>query len=235
MTIPDDHLRACGEHGLVSHHDHKCPACATEIEARPNAVRNESFNDLHMRRNPTESQLHDLTPMLEEEADRVGGEAYIAVAEASGGHDGGGAYMGNAAGYTMQERWFNVAAIEYGNSQREVFKDRDQTEDAIETLRAGDQLVEVPEYEFDRVAPKRWEGIGVFHLYKMDARRVDDHTTAILIGAPSGNRYSKARRDLGRAAENWDLDIRTVSKSKDYLGNTEGLIEVTIPEGDDGE
>lgn len=230
MTIPRDHLRACPDHRLVSTREHACPACATGIEARPDAVKNEHFTDLHMRQQPTEEQLHELAPLLEEEADRVDGAAYIAVAEAAGGEEGGGSFMGNAAGYTMQERWFNVAVIEYGNHQRKVLKDSGETEEALEHLKREDRLIEVPSYEFDRLDPEQWEGIGMFHLYKQDARRVDDETLAILIGAPSGSRYKKARRDLGRAADPWDLDIRTISKDQDWLGNTEALIEVSIPE-----
>lgn len=233
MTIPDNHLRACPDHRLVSTTDHTCPACATGIEARPDAVRTVSFTDLHMRRNPTEEQLRELAPLLEEEADRVDGAAYVAVAEASGGEEGGGAFMGNAAGYTMQERWFNVAVIEYGHSQREVFKDRIETEDAIETLREGEPLVEVPEYDYDRLDTERWAGIALPFVYKIDRRRVDRETMAVLIGSPGSTPYSKARRELGRVARDWDLDIRTVSKKEDIYGNVEALIEVSIPNGDE--
>lgn len=235
MTIPKNHLRACSEHRLVDDRDHTCPACVTGIEARPDAVADVHFTDLHMRQQPRDDQLHELAPLLEAEADRVeGGAAYIAVAEASGGDEGGGAFMGNAAGYTMQERWFNVAVIEYGHSQRETFMDTTSTGDAIETLKAGDPLVEVPEYEFDRLDPEQWIGPGSFHLYKQDARRVDDERLAVLIGAPNESRYKKARKELGLVADNWDLKIRTVSKKADWLGNTEALIEVSIPGRDDG-
>lgn len=233
MTIPSNHLRACPDHRLVDAKDHRCPACVTDIDARPDAVSDESFAPIHMRRRADDDLLHELAPLLEAEAERVDGEAYIAVGEVSGGEDGGGAFMGNAAGYTMQERWINVAVIEYGNSQRAVYKDSPQVEDALETLRAGDPLVETPEYDFDRLDPDIWAGVGAYHLYKCDFRRVDADRLAVLIGAPNGSRYSKARKELSRAADDYDLDIRTVSKDEDWRGNMEALIEICIPDTDD--
>lgn len=224
--IPSEHLRACPDHRLVHDREHACPGCTVGAIAKPDAVSDEHITDLHLRQQIESDTFERLMPLLEEEADRVDGEAYVAVAEMDAG-DSGGAFIEEAAGYTAQERWFNVAVIEYGKTQRDVIKRDHKAREAIEKLEGGEPYVEVPEYEGDRLDGDEWAAIVAPRVYKYSYGRVDDDTLAILIGSPGESVYQKARRSLTHYGEQIDATVRTVEKREDWRGNVEALIEVT--------
>lgn len=226
MTIPSNNLRACPDHRLVADRDHACPACAGGSEPRPDAVSGHEFTTTDLREQIDSETLQRLMGLLEDEAERIDGEAYVAVAEVDSGTSAG-AYIEGAAGYTEQERWFNVAVIEAWNRRRVIARNQTAT-NTIETLEDGEPLIEEPEYNFDRLDPDEWKPVVAPHIYKFASGRVDDETLAIVIGSPKPTYYKHARKQMSSCAETLQCSVRTIEKQEDVLGNVEALIEVTI-------
>ena len=124
-VIPRDHLRACHEHGVVAERNAPCPCCQTNIEARPGGFNGyTSSEDLRWHIEP--DTMLELLPLVEEFVDDEGLEAWVAVAELD--------KKQLPAGYTQQERWYNVVCISGTVSVKYLMHDS-QARETIENLR----------------------------------------------------------------------------------------------------
>lgn len=125
-----DHLRACEVHGTIgggAGGSGLCPACATDvdIEVRRDDVLRAKPLDLQWA---VESEtLVELIPLvLEYLEDRGEGPAWLAMAEVR--------KRMLPAGYTEQERWFNVLRYRFGSMDKTIMREENARE-TIETLR----------------------------------------------------------------------------------------------------
>lgn len=210
--ISKDHLRACSDHGVVAPRGHedwtgeRCPVCETDAEARPGAVSDVEFTDLDMRWQIEPDTMVDLLSALATDAERQDiGPVYVAVAEITERQ------VRNAAGYTVQERWFNVAVAETGNSTREIIKHNSDAMDAIETIQNGEHYLEPVEPSPGALEPNAWAGVVDPYATDVEYERVDETTLHIhMEGIPSDSAYSTARREIGHIAESDGLNVRTV-------------------------
>lgn len=129
MTIPRDHLRACPDHRLVDDRDHACPACTTGVEARPDEFMEESRppEPLDLQWHIEGETMQELLPLMETYLDdRDQGPLWVSVAELPEDL--------LPAGYTRQERWFNVVRYRWGARVKTMMHDESARE-TIETLR----------------------------------------------------------------------------------------------------
>lgn len=209
MTIPSDHLRACAEHGVVApDYDgtRRCPVCETDVEARPDAVADTEFIDTDMRLQVEPDTMAELLPLLAEDAGiQAIGPVYVAVAELSVSE------VRNAAGWTEQERFFNVAVAELGHGEREIIAREGDARDAIDTIKAGEDYLEPATVSDDALEPENWKGAVEPYAGSVEYARVDDDTLHVeMSGFPSDSAYSDARRELGVLADMRNVSIRTV-------------------------
>lgn len=164
---------------------------------------------------------------IEKDAERVDeGPIYVAVAEADAG-DGGGSFMGTAAGYTMQERWFNVAVAEYGNNQRKIIKHNSTAKDVIEIIESGDQWLESPDHGEWRLDPDEWMTVIYPYIREEDDvefERVDEDTLRIIIDVVNESIHEDLRREMGIMCDRVDLSIYTRNKGNRF---EESIIEVS--------
>lgn len=126
MTIPEDHIRACPEHRVVVESSDDCPCCATGVEARPEAYDGEvKQTDIrwHIEPDTMKEVLRLMEPYLD---DNDQGPMWVTVAELP--------KRQLPAGYTVQERWFNVIQYEWGSKVKTMVHESDAKE-TIETLR----------------------------------------------------------------------------------------------------
>ncbi len=206
--IPSNHLRRCPDHGVVNiteDGDRWCPCCELDVEARPSAVTDVSFTGTDRRRNITRDLMADLLRALQQDAERADvGPVYVAVAETT--------KEDLPAGYTHQERWWNVAVVETGNTSREVFKYRDDAHEAIQHIRDGGGYLEPSEPAHGLLDPGEWDPVVSPYCSEVKYTRVDSDTLHIqMTGFPSDNAYSEARRQIGVITDRSDLFVRTIS------------------------
>ena len=124
--IPEDHLRSCPDHNVVSDRDEECPCCVTGVEARPEDVITD-VKPIDLRWKIEPETMVEAIELIQEYLDDVGeGPLWIAVARLKRG------YL--PAGYTEQERWFNVLKYEFGSMEKTLVR-QDNAEETIETLR----------------------------------------------------------------------------------------------------
>lgn len=122
MGIPTDHLRACPEHGVVAETSDECPCCETSVEARPDAY-DSTVSQLDLRWQIEPDVLIELIRVMRPYlAEKDQGPMWVTVAELP--------ETDLAAGYTVQEKWFNVLQYEWGSMQKTIC----QNEDAKETI-----------------------------------------------------------------------------------------------------
>lgn len=134
MKIPKDHLRACPEHGVVAERGDDCPCCATGVEARPNAY-DEGINQLDLRWQIEPDTMKELLRLMEPYLDdNDQGPIWVTVAELPKSE--------LAAGYTEQERWFNVVQYRWG-SRLKTQSRQSNAKETIETLRENGYGTEV--------------------------------------------------------------------------------------------
>lgn len=129
MTIPADHLRACPDHRLVAQHDEECPACATGIEARPDEFEENQqhpVKPLDLRWKIESDTMIELIPLITEYIEDQGADPpWVSVAELD--------ETEMPAGYTRQERWFNVIRFASGATIKTIMTD-EQARTTIENL-----------------------------------------------------------------------------------------------------
>lgn len=126
MTIPKDHLRACPEHGVVAERGDDCPCCSIGVEARPEAY-DKPVGQLDLRWQVEPDTMKELLRLMEPYLDdNDQGPMWLTVAELPESE--------LAAGYTKQERCFNVIQYQWGSFVKTVCRQSD-AEDTIETLR----------------------------------------------------------------------------------------------------
>jgi hypothetical protein len=205
--IPKDNLRACREHEVVAPHETGCPVCQTDAEAAPKAASDRSFGDTDLRRRIEPQTLIDAIPRLIEDAERAGeGPVQVAVGEVSM------ETVRGAAGYTDQERWFNVIVIQVGNVSQQTLVREEQVEEALAAIEAGEGFVESPP---DAAASLNDEtglkAVVAPYVSAVECDRVDETTLHVTIETPSDNAYKQARRELGVIAKRSDLSIRTLN------------------------
>lgn len=217
--IPRDHLRACAEHGVVSPNDTSggdCPCCATGVEPRPNAVADKKFNHMDLRWQINPGTMTDLLPLLVMDAERVGaGPVYVAVAEISVEQVRG------AAGWTDQERWWNVAVVETGNGARKVIKHEEDAQEIIEEISETGGYLGPETVNKHQLTPKAWDGVPDIYAKDIDYEQPDDSTLLIhMDGFPSDNAYSEARQEIGQLAEGANLNVTTVEAGGKFSSAT---------------
>lgn len=223
MTIPTDHLRACTDHHVVAPPlEGGCPACQTGVEAQPAAVRNEKFTTLDMRWAIEGETMVKLLPLLEHDAAEQGiGPVYVSVAEISLND------VRSAAGYTDQERWFNVAVAETGENTRTIVKHESDALEAIETIEEENHYLEpadTPEQE--QLNPEAWYGV-VDPYCDVEYERVDEKTLRFHIANfPSDSAYKKARREIGQIAKSCNFTVKTVEAGGRW---EDGIVDVSVP------
>jgi hypothetical protein len=205
--IPKNHLRACHEHEVVAPNGAGCPVCQTDAEAAPTAASDNSFGDIDLRRRIEPQTLIDAIPRLIEDAERAGeGPVQVAVGEVSM------ETVRNAAGYTDQERWFNVIVVQVGNVSQQTLVRQEQVEEALAAIESGEGFVESPP---DAAASLNDEAglkaVVAPYVSDVEVERVDETTLHVTIETPSDNAYKQARRELGRSAAGLDLSVRTLN------------------------
>lgn len=126
MTIPKQHLRACPKHRVVAERGDDCPCCITGIESRPDAYDN-PISQLDLRWQVEPETMVELIPLMEEYLeDKNQGPMWVTVAELPKSE--------LAAGYTKQERWFNILQYRWGSFVKTICRESEASE-TIETLR----------------------------------------------------------------------------------------------------
>lgn len=223
--IANSHLRACPEHGVIAplredlDGKRHCPICETGAEARPDAATDIQFNQTDLRWQINPDTLVELLDALEQDTNREGvGPYYVAVAELERSE--------LAAGYTEQERWWNVVIAETGNTTREVFKHDSDAREAIEHINSGGEWLEAQTATHDHLNADPWKGVPEYYARDVDYERVDDDTLHIhMSGFASDNQYSEARREIGRIARAVNLSVRTVEAGGKW---SDATIEVSI-------
>lgn len=216
--IPKDHLHACPEHGVIAH-KHDCPVCVTEAITDPKAVREENFGQIDLRWQVEPDTMLDLLPLLIEDAERAGeGPVKVAVAQISKSE--------LAAGYTEQERWFNVPVVEVGNNSQMVIRHNGDAQEVIETLENGGEYVEAPEYDIDRLAPDYW--LDIIEMFVGDANKdvdvehPDDETIRFTVDVNNEVRHRQVYQELKSHAEIYDMSV--------YTRNAGGIFEDSVIE-----
>lgn len=128
MTIPSDHLRACPEHRLVSDRESPCPACETGVEARPDYFMEHEDHPVdvrHLQWQIKTDSMPVLLSLMNEYLEDKGWEGpWVSVAELDKER--------MPAGWTEQERWFNVVQYETSTMLKTIMNETS----ASETVRA---------------------------------------------------------------------------------------------------
>lgn len=221
-----NHLRACHEHAVVRPEGDDgalCPVCETDAEARPGAVDDIEFSDLDLRWQIAPDTMVELLDALLEDAEREGvGPVYVAVAEISKQE------VRHAAGYTDQERWWNVAVVETGTNSREVIRRQQDAREAIDAIREGDGYLEAAEVDHGHLKPQAWGGIADIYCREVEYEQVDETTLRIHMDRfPSDSAYSQARSEIGDVCDMVGLGVRTIQAGGQF---SEGVVEVFIDE-----
>lgn len=226
--IGTDHLLACGQHGVVKDHDAGCPCCEVGVEARPAALSDASFGEMDVRWQVEPETMHDLLRALQRDAvDQDLGPVYVAVGEVPE------QTIRGMAGYTVQERWFNVAVTEVGPGSVDVVKREQDAQNAIATIADDYNYLEPQEPAEQLLRPDEWEAVVAAYPIDVSFTRSDDGTTLTMeaSGFRSDSMYSKFRREIGTVATNAHLDVRTIEAGGRF---DDAVVEVSIP-GDGGD
>lgn len=126
MSIPEGHLRSCHEHGVVSERGDDCPCCIHGIEARPDGFE-DSVKPSKLRWQVEPETMLEVIPLMEEYLDDMDqGPMWVSVATVPKTH--------LPAGYTVQERWFNVLRYRW-ESWVKTLMIESNAQETIESLR----------------------------------------------------------------------------------------------------
>lgn len=222
--IPSNHLRACPEHGVVAptgrSGSSRCPCCETDTEARPKAVSGESFGQMDLRWQVEPDTMIELLPLLKQNA--VDADVYVSVAEIPEEE--------LAAGYTKQEKWFNVAVVEYSSTSRQIIRHDTQAQEAIGKIKSGVGYIERPEYKYDRLDPEEWKAIIAPYISSWEDVEFerDDNILTVTVNTPTDRAYTDLRREMGMVADNADVKIHTVEAGGRW---SEGVIRLEVEDG----
>lgn len=213
--MPSDHLRGCPEHGVVDKTEDGerwCPCCELGTESRPSAVSDVQFDGTDRRWNIGQDTMKGLLPALEKDAEREGvGPVYVAVAEITRNH--------LPAGYTPQERWWNVVVAETGNTSREVIKHVADAKEITEKIQGGGEYLEASEPAHALLNGEQWDPVLAPYCPTVSYTRADSETLHIkMSGFRSDSAYKNARRDIGKIAEGSDLFVRTINAGGSHEG-----------------
>lgn len=195
--IDADHLRSCREHRIVS--EEWCPVCATGAEA--GGTYDGSVNQQDRRWAPPEEKVRNYLPEIIESAEEAGGSVTVSIAELS--------RRELPAGYTPQERWFNV--IEIRNTDgvvEEAIKSGRELEDAAERIEAGEIDLSAPDYDH-LLDPEEWRMVFRMNAYEVEFERVEETRLRATAGVNSSSKHSKLRREVGTVAERMGLSVHT--------------------------
>ncbi|RLM68588.1 hypothetical protein [Halorubrum sp. Atlit-26R] len=195
--IDANHLRACREHRVVS--EEWCPVCATDAEA--DGTYDGSVGHIDRRRAPPEDQLRDHLSEIVEAAQDVGGRVTISVAELD--------KKELPAGYTPQERWFNVVEIRNTDGMvEETIKSGKDLENTAEQIEAGEIDLSAPDYDH-LLDPEEWRLVFRANAYEVEFERVEETRLRATAGVNSSSKHSKLRKEVGTVAERMGLSVHT--------------------------
>lgn len=208
--IAKDHLRACREHGVVADRG-VCPVCEIDgIEARPEAFSSRTFMDLDLRWQISHEVMMEGLPKLRDEAKELGhGAVFVAVGEVSV------KTVRNAAGYTDQERWFNVIGVEIKHDSDRCIKRDSDVRDIIETIDDGFQYLPTPSDTDRRLEPDEWMTVIAPYIDGEDGvefEMMNDDRLRMRLSVGSEEIHQIMRRDIGVVARNFGLKAYTRQK-----------------------
>jgi len=198
MSLIDaDHLRSCRKHRIVS--EEWCPVCATDAEA--GGTYDGSVNQNDRRWVLSEERVRNYLPEIVEAAQEAGGSVTISVAELS--------RRELPAGYTPQERWFNVVELRNaGDMVKEIIKSGSDLEDAAELIESGEIDLSAPDYEH-LLDPEEWRFVFRANAYEVELERVEETRLRATAKVNSSGKHSKLRKEVGTVAERMGLSVHT--------------------------
>lgn len=173
------------------------------MEARPEAFDGSlSATDLQWKvEGDTMLELVEAIQFDAQKHDDVG-DPFIAVAELSKSR--------LPAGWTRQERWFNVLGYRCGHRIEWVTKDREARE-AIEAVESGEGFIQPPEKDFDPLSPSEWSSIVGQYVEDYEFEREEDVLRLTAGPFASDSLYREMRRELGYVVrETTVFDIQTI-------------------------
>ncbi|MFC6770300.1 hypothetical protein ACFQDD_01960 [Halorubrum pallidum] len=195
--IDSKHLRSCTEHRVVS--EGWCPVCETDAE--PVGEYDGSVNQMDRRMAPDEEVVQDHLPGVVEAAEAAGGSVAVAVAMLP--------VKRLPAGYTRQERWFNVFEIrDPAGRVAKTLKSRSELKNATEQIESGAINLSAPDYDhlFD---PDEWRPVFSMKAREVEFERVEEKRLRATASVPSEHAHSQLRREVGTVAENEGLSVHT--------------------------
>lgn len=203
IMIPEDNLRACSEHGVVKDNGY-CPSCELSVEARPSAVSGESFGQVDLRWQIENDVMDELVSLLQRELEDQ--DLFISVAEVGEGD--------LAAGYTRQEKWFNVVVIAYSTNSREIISRNQNAMEVIEDIKNGDY--EVPEEEDSHwlLEPSQWKGVLGPYVrdFEEDVEFEEEESVLIMrVNVFDEDIHSELRREVGLVCSDYGASVSTVN------------------------
>lgn len=173
--------------------------CETDAEAA--GEYDGSVTHVDRRMSPTEEQVRDHLPGIVEAAEAAGGSVAVAVAMLS--------QKRLPAGYTRQERWFNVFEIRdpVGRVAKTV-KSRSELKNATEQIESGAINLSAPDYDH-LLDPDEWRPVFSMKAREVEFERVEETRLRATASVPSEHAHSQLRREVGSVAENEGLSVHT--------------------------
>ena len=209
--IPQNHLRACQEHQVVLTDNGDCPVCNTNATARPTAYKDTPSHITLRWKIEDETLLSALNKLCENTSDEV--DIFVSTAEIP--------REKLPAGYTPQERWFNIVGYVIHNEPTFI-KTQTEAKELLDSLNTPDSpFTDTRQNELD---PDKWRGIAEPYCTDVQIEQLDASTLEFTLDSPSDDLYSQARKELGVIARSEDLNITTKQAGDRW---TDGIIHIT--------
>lgn len=202
--IPEDHLRACPEHQLVSDHEDPCPACEADVGARPREGAPKTLTQEDLRWKMSTDEVLEAVQILEDDCE---GPVYVTVGEIPEDE--------LAAGYTKQEVWFNVVVAR--EEQPFAICNVSELRDARETYEGGEKVVPEMEDKSWILEPEEWKPVIHGYVFEEDHNDIEweqgEDYLEMTIPFPNGDIHSSCRHEMGQLCEANGVKITTKNKA----------------------